>query len=268
MRTLLLQQLRDRRASMVGWTLGWLTLVGMYVATWPTIKTHGRQYDDILRGLPSALRSVLGSQSGGAFSTPAGYFTAELLAITGPLVAITMGVLLGAGLLARDEEDGSLELLLAQPVSRTTVLLSRVTVAGAELVGVLALAGLALFASGLLVDLHVGVTTCLPATAMLALLGVQAMTLALLVGAVSGRSTPARAVAGAAGLVAFLLNALGPSISWLSGVVPVSPFHTLMASDPFRRMPPGTSVLTLVAPAAAFAAAAVVLFRRRDLRLR
>lgn len=266
MRALVERQLRDRRSSLIGWTLGWLTLIGMYVATWPTVRAHGQQYDDILKDLPAALRSAVGSQSDGAFSTPAGYFTAELLAVTGPVVAMTMGVLLGANALARGEEDGTLELLAAQPVSRSRLLASRLVEAVVELVAVLVVAGTGLYLLGRLVDLHLDLVTCLRSTVMLALLGAEGMSLALLVGAATGRSARARAAAGGAGLLVFLLNALGPSISWLSGAVAVSPFQTLVASDPFRRVPPVLSVTTLVLPTLLLTAGAWWAFRRRDLR--
>lgn len=268
MRTLLAQRLAERRNAVLGWALGWSVLVGMYVATWPTVRSHAEQYEGILRDLPAALRSAIGSSGPGAFGTPAGYLTAELLAITGPLLAMTMGVLLGAGALAREEEDGTLEVLLAQPVSRTEVLLARCAEAVLELLGVLLLGGVVLFLLGTLVDLQLGLLTCLRATGMLALLGGEGLALGLLVGAVTGRPGRSRALAGAAGLLVFLLNALGPSIHWLSGLVVVSPFHTLLGSDPFRRVPPWGAVAALAVPSLLMLVAAVVSFRSRDLRFR
>lgn len=266
MRTLLLRQLRDRRSSVIGWTLGWLILISMYVATWPTVKNHGKQYDEILRDLPAAMRSAVGGANGSAFSSPAGYFTAELLAVTGPILVLTMGVLLGSGALAKDEEDGSLEVILAQPVSRTSVLVARFGEGLVEMLGVLALAGLSLYALGSAVDLHLSLGSCLQATAMLALLGIEGMTLGLLVAALTGRTSRARALTGAVGLIVFLLNALGPSISWLADLVVLSPFHTLLKSDPFRHVVPAGTVVTLVLPSLAFVFIAAWAFRRRDLR--
>jgi ABC-2 type transport system permease protein len=268
MRTLVVQRWSERRRSILGWAAGWAVLVAMYVATWPTVRAHAEQYDGILRDLPAPLRAAIGSQAGGAFSTSAGYFTAELLAVTGPVLAMTMGVLLGAGAMAREEEDGTLELLLAQPVSRTKVLLARALEAALELLAVLLVAGCVLFALGTLVDLRLGLGTCLRATGMLALLGTEGLALGLLVGALSGRPGRSRAIAGGAALGAFLLNALGPSIGWLSGLVVISPFHTLVAGDPFRRVPPTASIGTLLAPSLLLLAVACVGFRRRDLRLR
>lgn len=262
------QQWRDRRTALTGWLAGWVVLVGMYVATWPTVRAHARSYDEILAGLPKAMRSAIGAQGSGTFSSPGGYLTAELLGVTGPLVAVTMGVLLGVACLARDEEDGTLELLLAQPVSRARVLLSRTAAGVLEIMAVLLLASVALWLLGLAVGLGVGWVASARALLMLALLSAEGLSLSVLLGAVLGRAVQARALAGAAGLVAFLLAALGPSIDGLHGAVQLSPFHTLVASDPFRHVPGVLSVSALLLPTVVMVGASLLAFRRRDLRLR
>lgn len=261
------QQWRDRRAAVLGWFAGWSVLVGMYVATWPTVRAHAEQYDEILAGLPKAMRSAIGAEGSGAFSTPGGYLTAELLGVTGPVVAVTMGVLLGVSCLARDEEDGTLELVLAQPVSRTRLLLARAVAGCLEVIGILVATGVVLWLLGLAVGLDLGPVACVRALLMLALLSCEGLATAVLLGALLGRAGRARALAGAAGLGAFLLAALGPSIGSLEGAVRVSPFHTLLESDPFRQVPGVVPVLALLLPSAVMVAASVLAFRRRDLRL-
>lgn len=262
------QQWRDRRAAALGWLAGWCVLVSMYVATWPTVRSHAEQYDEILAGLPKAMRAAIGAEGGGAFSTPGGYLTAELLSVTGPIVAVTMGVLLGVTCLAHDEDDGTLELLLAQPVSRTRLVLSRAAAGLAEIVVVLVVAGVVLWLLGLAVGLGLGLAASARALALLALLACEGLGLSLLVGALLGRAARTRALAGGVGLLAFLLSALGPSIAALSGAVRVSPFHTLVASDPFRQVPDWQHVALLVLPTVVMVALAAFAFRRRDLRLR
>jgi len=268
MRALLWQQWRDRRGAIAGWCAGWAVLVSMYVATWPTVRSHAKQYDDILAGLPKAMRSAIGAEGGGAFSTPGGYLTAELLGVTGPIVAVTMGVLLGVTVLAHDEDDGTLELVLVQPVSRTRLLLARATAGVLEIVGVLSVISLLLWLVGLAVGLGIGLIASARALLMLALLCCEGLALSVLVGALLGRAARTRAWAGGVGLLAFLLAALGPSIDGLEHAVRVSPFHTLVASDPFRSTPGAGSVAILLAPTVVMLGAAVLAFRRRDLRLR
>ena len=268
MKELVRLQWRDRRFVMVGWLAGWTVLVGMYVATWPTVRSHARQYDDILAGLPKAMRAAIGASGTGAFSTPGGYLTAELLGVTGPIVAVTMGVLLGVACFAREEEDGTIELVLAQPVRRSHLLMSRAVAGAAEVVGILLVVSLLLWALGQTVDLSIGLAACVRAFTMLALLSCEGMAVSVLAGALLGRASRARAVAGALGLLAFLLAALGPSIAGLEGAVSASPFHTLVQSDPFRHSPTLGPIAALLVPSVVMIVLAVAAFRRRDLRLR
>ena len=92
MRALLVQELRDRRNAVVGWTLGWLTLVGMYVATWPTVRAHGAQYDEILNDLPAALRSAIGTSAEGAFM---GFLAGITGGLLGALLSIPIDLMMG-----------------------------------------------------------------------------------------------------------------------------------------------------------------------------
>jgi ABC-2 type transport system permease protein len=259
------QGLRDGRRVIAGWTVAWLALVGLYLASWPAVRHNGETYDKIVRDLPAALRALVGGAGG--LSTPAGYLTAELLSITGPLLMVAMGVLQGSRAVAGEEESGSLELLLAQPVTRTRVLLEKVLAAAAAIVLVQLVAGLVLFLLGHLVDLGLGLGACLSATGMLALLGLEALALAACVAAFIGSVGRSRAIAGGVALAAFLLHALGPSIPGLHAAQRFSPFATVVGSDPFRHTPPATSVLALVVPAILLVLLGVLAFRSRDLRL-
>jgi ABC-2 type transport system permease protein len=268
MRALISLQWRERRAARVGWSVAWAVLVAMYVATWPVVRAHGKQYDEILAGLPDAMRAAMGATGGSAFSTPGGYLTAELLAIVGPLVAVTMGVLLGVACLAREEEDGTLEVLLAQPVTRVRLVLARALAAGAEILAVLVLSALVLWGVGAAVDLGLGLWVSLRAMGMLALLAFEALFLSLAIGAATGRAARSRAAAGGVALGCFLVATLGPSIEALEPLVQLSPFRTLVDSDPFRQGPELVHLLALTLPSLLLLSLATWVFRGRDLRLR
>jgi ABC-2 type transport system permease protein len=261
--------LRQQRFGILGWIATWGLLIGVYVASWPAVRSNGKKYDDILADLPPAMKSLIGSaaQGSGAFGTPEGYFSAELLALTGPLLVVAMGLLHGTRAVAHDEESGVLELLLAQPVTRVRVLLERF---GAELVlvvGVLAAGAVALLSLGPIVDFGLSVGQVLRAFFLLCLLSTEALALGLLLGAVTGRVGRSRASGGAVLLVAFLLHALGPSVSWLGWGEDVSPFATVVRADPFNQGIGLGTLLTLLLPTLVMVVAATRAFVRRDLLL-
>lgn len=256
---------RRGRLSAVGWGASWAFLVALYVASWPAVRSNGERLDSLMRDLPGAMEGLFGGT--GAISTAEGYLTAELLAFTGPLLVAAMGVLRGTRALAAEEEDGSLELLLAQPVGRTRVLLEKLAAAALELTLVVGLAGAALLGLSPLVDMGLAWDACLRAFLVLWLLGLEALTLGLLLGAWTGRAARSRAVAGGVLLVAFLLHAVGPSVPGMADLASWSPFSTVLDSDPFRRGLRAGAVLTLLLPSLVATCVAVLAFRRRDLRL-
>jgi ABC-2 type transport system permease protein len=258
---------REQRNAFVGWGLAWCSLVAVYAFSWPAIGTSAGSYDALLDDMPEALRALLGSSGPGSLSTPAGYLTAELLSVTGPLMMVAMGVLAGTRALAGEEEAGSLELLLAQPVRRTAVLLSKLTSCLIGVTGVLLLAGVLLVAVRPLVGLELGAGAVARAMLMLGLLSVEALALGLALAALTGSVGRSRALAGAVTVALFVLHALGPVLPALTDVASWSPFHTVLASDPFRQPVGAGPLLALALPAAAMTALAVLAFRRRDLHL-
>ncbi|MBK5307158.1 MAG: ABC transporter permease subunit [Frankiaceae bacterium] len=258
---------REQRASFAGWAAAWVVLVIMYAASWPAVRGSADKYDELLRDMPKALRTLIGSNGPGSLGTPEGYLTAELLSFTGPLLVVAMGILVGTRALAGDEESGTLELLLAQPISRLRVLLEKLAGGAAGIGAVLTIAGVALLISSPLAGLDLSVATALRPMAVFWLLGLEALSLGLCLGAVLGSVGRSRALAGAVALGAFVLHALGALVPSTHRMASLSPFETVVASDPFRQGLSGTTVLTLLAPCVAMTVAGLVAFRRRDLHL-
>jgi ABC-2 type transport system permease protein len=100
---------------------------------------------------------------------------------------------------------------------------------------------------------------------MLALLGLAFGGGAFAVGAATGRRTLANAVAGGLAVLTFIVNAVGPRVSWRRPMRPLSPFRWYQ--DPGLLTgglhPPNVAVLAGVALASY--AVAHVTFDRRDL---
>jgi ABC-2 type transport system permease protein len=68
----------------------------------------------------------------------------------------------------------------------------------------------------------------------LALLGTVFGALALLVGARTGRVSVSRALPACVAVLAYVVNGLAPTVTWLSRVRPASPFFQYLGHDPIR----------------------------------
>ena len=137
--SLLLSELRIRSRASWGWVAGVVGLVAMVAGFYPEVRGLP-SLDSIYADLPAGLQSLLG---GSDLVSPSGYLRTQLLAFFLPMVLLVLGMGRGAALLAGEEEDRTLDLLLAQPISRSRLYL----VKSAAVVCWLAVMALATFAT-------------------------------------------------------------------------------------------------------------------------
>jgi ABC-2 type transport system permease protein len=114
-------------------------------------------------------------------------------------------------------------------------------------------------------DLIVPLPNVAAACVMLLLLGLVFASLALAVGCATGRRAWAYAASGGLAVITYVVNALGPSVSWLEWARPLSPFRWYLDPDPLTTGLHAANVVVLLAIIAVSTAFAFWWFRRRDL---
>ena len=254
----------EQRRSLLGWVTAIVLLVLMYAAIWPGIRDQPSM-NDFLDTMPEAFRSLFAS-SGADMSTPVGYIQIELMSFMGPILVILYAVAQGSRGVAGEEDRRTMDLLLAEPVSRSRVLLEK---AAAMVAGTLVLSatlGVALVVEGRLFDMVLPVDRIAAAMLHLALLGLVFGTMALAVGAVTGDVGLSRAVPTGVAVVAYLVNGLGPMVSWLDPLQRYSPFFQYIGHDPLRTGVSGPAAAVAAVTVAVLVAVAVWGFQRRDVR--
>ena len=183
-----------------------------------------------------------------------------------PLVLVGYAIAAGSTTIAGEEEHGTLEILLTQPVSRTRVALQKY--AGT----IMALAILTVaFAAVLLVatpvfDLSVGVLDELAATLSAFLLATMYGAVALALGCGTGRRTLAAGGASALAVGAYLLNSLAGLVKGLRTFRSLSPFWWYAGNNPLKNGLSLLHVALLLAVTMCAVALAVFTFGRRDIR--
>ena len=201
------QALRSHRRALTGWSIGLAALIGVYAAFWPSLRgnTSWRQIFDTMPKSYKALFTVGGQLDLG---TPAGYLGVELLSFMGPTLIATYAISVGVAGLAGEEQHGTLEVVLSAPVARARVLGERLAALafGLAVLAVVECAALLFFSAVLSMGLSPGriVGSCVA----LAVFGLFTGSVALAVGAVTGRPAVARATATLVGVPAYLVNAL------------------------------------------------------------
>jgi len=213
--SLLRKELRDLRAQTIAWSTGLGALLVLVLAVYPSIS---EVYADMIEQLPEQWLAFVGE--GVNLNTLEGYLQAEVFSFL-PIVLAIFAVLIGTATLVGEESKGTLDLLLAQPITR--VRLATTKLAGLVIVlGIVTAVLLVVF--WVMVPLMGLEASGAKATAAFVLLWPFSVGIAFLALLLS-QLLPNRALAGtltAAVIIAgYVLDSLAPSVSWLQPGRPV-----------------------------------------------
>jgi ABC-2 type transport system permease protein len=120
----LTQTLWRRRTSLAWWTLAMAGICALLAVAYPTVRDNN-QLDETFANLPPGVESLLGLSGGNLLSSPTGYLDSQFFANILPVMLLVFTIGLASWSIAGDEAAGSLELLLANPISRVRVALAR-----------------------------------------------------------------------------------------------------------------------------------------------
>jgi ABC-2 type transport system permease protein len=263
LRNIALKSLRDIRRAFLWWSLGLVGFVALIVAVWPTVHSNPG-LNKLAQDYPEALQAFLAFGGAVDYSSPAGYLGIELFSLMVPLLLLVAAIGTGAGTIAGEEERGTLELLLANPVSRTKVVLEKTAALVVEMAGLGLVLWLALWIGAILANMDISAVHLAAATLMAVLLAVAYGTIAILLGAATGRRAVAIGLTAAAAVAAYLINGLAPLVHALEVPQKLSPFYHYAVNDPLRQGLSPIHVGVLVAIAVVATALAPYFFSRRD----
>ena len=120
LRSVFTKTLRDLRRGFAWWCVGLIGLVSMMIAVYPTVRDNP-SLNKLVQDYPEALKAFIAFGGSLDYVSGAGYLGSELFSFMIPLLFLVAAIGNGAGSLAGEEERGTLEFLLAHPVSRTRV---------------------------------------------------------------------------------------------------------------------------------------------------
>jgi ABC-2 type transport system permease protein len=261
-----LETVRERRRTLMWWSLGILALAAIHIAFYPSVRdaTALNEYGE---DLPEALRALFTGGETDLVSGP-GYLNSQIFALLGPLLLLILAIGFGANAIAGDEERGTLDLLLAQPVKRSELVWQRflalavlVTVATVVLFG-----GLALGAP--LVDLEVDLGNLAAASVSIGLLALLYGAIAMAVGAIRPGRARAVAIATVLAVAAWILDGFGQAVSGLEPWRPISPYYQALGDSPLREGAVWGGWAILAAMTALAVATAILGLGRRDIEQR
>lgn len=263
--TIFVRFFRDKRRWIGWWAIGTAGFVLLSIAFYPAFKEltqFAEQFEDANEGV----RALLGGQGGISLISAEGFVHSQVFAQALPILFLIFGIGLGSRAIAGAEGDGTLELLLANPVTRRRVALERYLTVVTQMILLGAVGTLVVVAFAPLVQLDgLSVANVVGAGVAATCFGVVHATVAFAAGAITGKRGTAIATSATVGVAGFVLFGLvsGGVVEQLRFITPwwwyVS--RNVVASG----MPP-EAVWAPLAVSALLVAGGVAGFERRDLK--
>jgi ABC-2 type transport system permease protein len=249
---------RDDRRALIGWIIGVAAFTTIYTSFYASFKGAAQLKQD---ALPEGMLNFLGIAD---MVSPAGYLQATVFSLIGPLLVIMCAVTLTARTIARPEEDGGMELLLANPLSREAFAWQRLAATGSAVLAIAAVPWLVLLMIVPAVGMKIPLSNVSAASAGLVALVWCFTGIAFLTGAATGKRGTVLAVTGVLAVSMYVANAIGGMLDGWHWLRWFSPFHYFIGTDPLHTGWHPTELLLLVAVGTVTAFIGVLLFDRRD----
>ncbi|HSX05719.1 MAG TPA: ABC transporter permease subunit [Candidatus Saccharimonadales bacterium] len=265
--TSLLWELRQRRAAIIWWAIGSVILTIAILALYPSIRDQAQQLNKVLNQLPPGLREL---KTGGAASVdvadPVSFLNSQIFYATLPILWIILAITRGSAVLGRDEQNHTLELVLARPISRPRLLLAKSLSLFVEFVAVAGVTLLAIIALAPLFGMHIGAAHLAVATIYTALFSLSFGLIAFALQAASSLTRrAASAVAVVIGFGGYLLASLSGLTHWLENPAKLAPYHYFAPDKILRGQPVHGLDTYLIGIILVTAVISYFGFRRRDI---
>lgn len=216
--------LRARRWSLFWWIIGLTAFVSLELSVYSSVKSQAAQLNQALAHLPGSVKSLFGANTD--LFSPVGYLNSRLYYLLLPLLLSILAIGLGSSLIAREESEGTIELLLSRPLSRAKFVLSK-ALSGLLVLGIISIvSAIVIIVAVKLVHLDVPLLSAAFATLMAALVAALFGAIAFFVSSVDARGRAASiGVAALFGLGSYVIASLEADVHWLKWPAKILPYH-------------------------------------------
>lgn len=249
--------------QILGWGLSLAVLGGYLASFYETIAGQQEALMGMIKNYPPEMFAFFGDMT--KIFTPSGFLDTEFFSYM-PIIIGFFAVLAGSGLLASDEENGTLDLVLSHPISRASLFAGRLAAFILATLAILALAwlGFVLVIPGTNLDISL-LEMALPFLSLFALLALFGM-LSLLLSMLLPSRRLAAMIAGILLVGSFFITSLArvdPDLKSISDFSPLSYYQGGIAIEGLK----WSWLAGLLGFAVLFALLAGWQFVRRDIRV-
>jgi ABC-2 type transport system permease protein len=121
-----LYEVRAYRKATIVWTVSLIALVLFFMSLFPSFEKDAEQVNELLKTLPEALRNAVGIEIG-SFTSILGFYSYVFMYIA--LCGAIQAMMIGASILSKEVREKTVDFLLTKPVSRSTIIVSKLSAA-------------------------------------------------------------------------------------------------------------------------------------------
>lgn len=253
----------QRRWSTMWWSIGVVSFVLINMLLYPSFKDQAAELEKSFADLPPAAVQLFGGSTD--FFSPVGFLNSQIFFIMLPLLLGALAISLGASLIAREEQDKTIESLLSRPISRDRLLVGKMIAGSLLLAFVSLLAAIATVVSAKIVGLDIELSLVWLACLACFLLSWSTGAIALLITSFGRARAAAIGIGALVGVGGYLVVSLSGTVDWLDWPSKLFPFYYYQSETILNGAYKWANVLFFLLVGAICAALSIVFFRRRDL---
>lgn len=258
-RTIFLKTLFEKRWVIFWWLLSSIALTIFIVIFFPGLKeSFGRTLQDI----PESMRALVGNAED--YQALAGYLNVQVFQQM-IFLPVILGVIVCTGLLAGDENEGTLQTLLTHPVTRSKVYFHKLA-AGAVIVGIVTFGFfIGSWLGALIIKDSVDLWRLFQTTGTAWLVSMTISLLGAALAAITGKRALSGSIAGAYAFSMYIISTLVVTVHSLRYIDYFSPFHYFIHPSPLKAAFDFGDMFVLLTASLVLIVLGYVVFIRRDI---
>ncbi len=266
LRNIFSKTIYERRRSLLWWGLGVILLVAMLIGFYPAMNNPetSEQLAKAMEAMPKEMLAAFGVTDVANLTTPAGYIQGRLFGFMLPLIVMIFTIGLGSRVIAGEEEARTLDLILAHPIRRSTIVWQSFAALNVLSMAMGLMTWLSLWLGAVLLDMQIGAAELGAAAFNMSLMALCFGAIALMIGAATGKRAMSMAVATILAVIGYFVNSLASVIEWLKPFQKFSPFYYADYNQPLKHGFHYLPFVVLGSVIVLCGLAAVKLFERRD----
>lgn len=252
----------ERWRGVVGWLTGVTALIAIQVSVYPTIRDSREGWSDLTKQFPEAFQKIFRMED---YTSPTGYLSTELFSFMIPLIFIGLATTWAARAGAEEEEQGTADILLSLPVSRSAILSTRLISTAGVIVLISSVTSVFLFIGTEVVDMKVGLVQTINASYSCGVLALVFGSVSAIASAWSGRRGVGLGTGLGVAIAAFVLYSLAPLVPAFDALLPFNPYQWTIGQSPLDDGLDTSSTLIAVGVSVLLSLLALQLYKQHDI---